>query len=304
MHTPTTLGTVVVDVLLDESRKLVWVLCPTLPAPKLKVYHGATGELLQCTHVSSKTGECPSAILAYAYEKETDPPSYVRINDNDVCLEERLDGLRAFFSVPRPIIVTTLFKHDGHNMQPFVDYYKGMKASGFLVYDNNDDAPLHEETIRWPVPYWNADGKTHLAQSTHLAHAALLCHIYSPTTWLFNLDFDEYVVMMPFDLQQICAVADGGGCDVIGLRSIWADAADGVVAVAKDPTSIKKSPFYFQWPQRSKYGQRHAALNSLHRGIHSPAWCEKKVILDPHEGHILHFAYASGARRNASLLFL
>jgi hypothetical protein len=305
MHSPAIIRNVVADVLLDERRRQVWVLCPSLPAPKLKVYHGTTGELMKCTYVSSKTGECPSALLAYAYQNE-EAPAYVQIDGTDICLKERLDGLRHFFSTPRSSVVTTLFKDDAHNMDPFVKYYNGKKIGGFLLYDNNPTTTAtFENTIHWPLPYWSADGegKIHLAQSTHLTHAALVCHIYSPTTWLFNFDFDEYLVM-PFTFDQLCDVAAGAGCDVTGIRSIWANAAEGVVAVAKDPTSIRKSPFYFQWPQRSKYGQRHLLEKSLHRGIHAPTWCEKQVILDPHEGHLLHFAYASGATRNTNLVFL
>lgn len=302
MHSPAIIGNVVADVLLDESRKRVWVLCPSLPAPKLKVYDGASGDLLKCVQVSSKTGECPSALLAFSYDP-LPPPAFVQIDGVDVCLKERLDGLREFFATPRPILVTTLFKEDVHNMDPFVTYYTNKKASGFLLYENKDVASHPSSSIAWPWPYWNTDGRTHLAQSTHLAHAALVCHIFSPTTWLFNFDFDEFMVM-PMTLGQLCDVVSKGGCDVVGFRSVWADAAEGVKAVAKDPVSIRKSPFYFQWPQRSKYGQQHTSQKSLHRGIHAPTWCEKQVILDPKEGHILHFAYASGAPRKENLVFI
>jgi hypothetical protein len=307
MHSPAivydTNGAVLVaDVVLDETRNRVWVLCPTLPAPKLKVFHGATGDALPCIQVSSKGGKCPSAVMAYSFEG-TSLPSFVQINGQDICLAERLDGVREFFSTPRPILITTLFKDDVHNMDTFINYYTKKEASGFLLYDNNPEKTSLTTTIHWPLPYWTCpDTAVHLAQSTQITHAALLCHIFSPHTWLFNFDFDEYVVL-PMTLLQLCDLAKTGGCDVVGLRSVWADAEDGVLAMSTHQ-QIKKSPFYFQWPQRSKYGQLHTSRQSLHRGIHSPIWCDRQVILDPHEGHILHFAYASGATRNENLVFV
>lgn len=285
---------VVADVLLDLPRSLVWAVCPRLPAPKLRVVDGATGEALKCTYNASKAGECPSAVLAYAYVGP--PPATVLIAGREICLQERLEWISEFFSRPREVLVTTLF--DTSDDVTLTTYKKTYKE--VLFYENSAVAKYDETSIPWPLPYWSGEG-IHCAQSTHLAHAALLCHIYAPHTWLFSFDLDEYVSSM-FSLEQLVTFASSGQCDAVGLRSVWADAPGGVAAVHDAPDTIRTSPFTFEWPQRSKYGQQHLDVKTLHRGIHAPGWCMKTVLLEPREGRILHFAYASGAPRPSTLV--
>lgn len=311
MYEAARVGPLVADVILDVSRRIVWVVCTSLPAPKLQIRDAATDTLLQCVKVSSLGGECPSAILAFGY---ISTPNAVTVNDGEeIELEERASLLRKKFArLPdNAVVLTTLFKHDADNLNSYVDHYMAKGAHGFLLYDNH---PFHRpelNAIHWPLEYWEKPG-VHRAQSTQLTHAALLCAVFGRNTWLLNVDLDEYV-MTPMSLPDIVEVATLGKCDVVGFRSVWADSeTHGVEAVAKAPHTIRKAPFYFTWPHRSKYMQQHVIecsmlrdIPKLHRGIHHPATGAKKlIILEPDEGHVLHFAFASGAPRNPGLFFL
>lgn len=305
MYTPARVGDDVLDVLLDTKRHLVWLVCAHLPAPRVRVVNAATDERLVCVKSSSIAGECPSALLAYTYVAEPAPHA-VLVNGVEVCLTDRLEVLRArFATLPRrAVVVTTLYKHDTENLQPYIDYYISKKAHGLLLYDNND-TPAFEHAIPWPLPYWKSPG-VHNAQSTHLTHAALVCALYGNETWLLNVDLDEYLVS-PLSLPDIAVLADGGGCDAVGFRSQWVDSeAHGVLAASKAPHTIRKAPFVFTWPHRAKFMQRYALddpllrdIKKLHRGIHRPfnGTVTKMVVLEPEEGTLLHFAFASGAAR-------
>ena len=312
MYTATPIGSPVgvADVILDVPRRLVWVVCTALPAPKLQVRDAATETLLHCVKVSSVAGECPSAILAFAYLTTT--PQAVTINGHEIELDERAALLQQKFArLPKhAVVITTLFKHDAENLDAYVDYYTSKGAHGFLLYDNNPTPRPELNAIHWPLTYWEKPG-VHCAQSTHLAHAALLCAVFGKKTWLLNVDLDEYL-QMPLSLPDLVEVAMAGKCDAVGFRSVWADSeTHGVEAVREAPDTIRKAPYYFAWPQRAKYMQRHTIdcpllrdIPTLHRGIHRPANTQKLVILEPDEGHVLHFAFASGAPRNPGLFFI
>lgn len=307
MHVPARLGDVVADVLLDRSRKLVWIICAHLPAPKLKVLDAATEQSLHLVKTSSTSGECPSALLLFAYDTL---PQALLINGQEACVNERLEWLeRTFASLPaNAVLVTTMFKSDAHNLDSYIEHYTGKKAHGFILYDNNEIPLDPDKAIHWPWPYWKAEG-VHCAQALQLLHAAALCAVYGKHTWLLNVDLDEYMISS-LSLPDLVAVASAGGCDAVGVRSLWADSpSHGVKAVAHAPDSILKAPYVFAWPQRSKYMQLHQLENvhqaaALHRGIHKPAAASKVLILTPEEGRIFHFAFASGAQRNETLILV
>ena len=303
------------DLLLDEERRLVWAVCPSLPAPKLRLADDA-GRLLRTARVStSRAPECPSALVAFELATDTGVlPRFVTVlnTNTEVCLQDRLAPLRARLGgLPaNAVVLTTLFKDDRALVGSYRAYYRAKGIQEFLMYDNaeeEDPGTQDAAVIPWPLPYWAPDKPpgTHHAQSTHLLHAALLCWLYAPhDTWLFNFDLDE-VMECPLTLPQLVEAAQVGGCDVVGVRSVWADRDD------ENGGAIRTSPFHFEWGTRSKYGQRirpaSDALEALHRGIHTPAaggFC-KLLLLDPraHEGHLLHFAFLSGAERSAHIVF-
>ena len=303
----------VADVILDPVRRLIWVVATHLPAPKLQVRDAATDVLLHCIKASSVGGECPSAILAFTYAAT---PTAVLVNGVEVCVSERQEILANQFAVlPRDaIIVTTMYKHDSRYIEPYVEYYTAKGAHGFLLYDNNPTC-MHEGAIHWPLPYWTSEAEgIHCAQSTHLAHAALLTAVFGKNAWLLNVDLDEYL-HTSYTLPRLAELAAMGDCTVMAFRSQWADCkALGVCAPSTSPHRIRTAPFVFEWPQRSKYMQRHAFDDPLlrdvptfHRGIHRPRSASVPersiVLLKPHEGVLLHFAHASGAPRSAGIVF-
>lgn len=299
---------VVADVVLDSLRRLVWLVCPSMPSADVRVMHGDTGASLPCIHIStSPDGEVPSALLGYSFEGH-DTPTTVRVLDTDVCLAGRLSPLRELLAGAE-VVVTTLFDArapDAGLRDLFEWHYRtrhGVQA--FLMYDNAGDSPDDSRSIPWALPYW-ADGTpgAHCAQSTQLAHAALVCSLYAPPhAWLLNVDLDEYLASS-VPLRAITSAAVASGYDVVGVRSVWADATLTMEETIKTGEGMRLSPFTFAWPQRSKFAQQHVALASMHRGIHAPSGGKRTLVLSPEEARLLHFAFVSGAARSQHLLLL
>lgn len=164
---------VAADVLLDTRRRLLWAVCPTLPAPKLR-FMDDQDRVLDVSRVSSSRNptEIPSALIAYRLHPGPLPQFVTVISTGEeICVSDRQDYLKTYLGSLdlNATVLTTLFKHDHARRGEYVQCYTDLGFERMLLYDNNDDPTSPDHSIHWPLPYWlkNKEG-CHCAQALQL----------------------------------------------------------------------------------------------------------------------------------------
>lgn len=271
----------------------VHVVSSVLPLPKPTAVD-RDGRTLAIVEVTTRTDECPSVVLTY-------PPETAEVHWKGECVD--LECVETTTTHAPEIIVTTLalwedFERYG---EEYVAHYSALGVDLFLVYVHGpvpDDPPHPHPNVRlieWDVgEYWTDEERViHRAQSSHLAHATLLAEgVGAPRGWLFSFDLDEHATS---DLRE-CVRQVPEGCRAVAIRSRWVN------------DQGKKAMYAFEYPQRSKFGQRLDLSREIHRarhrGIHRPSSCAGEVcVKDPAE-IVLHHHIARSGKPRPLVLFV
>lgn len=185
------------DVLQNDNRELIVVL-PAENTPSLEIQYiprskinnnPVTMELIECPQNHTHIYKCPM---------ETYHPNITLLINNET-VNTRCNKYPEFRD---EIIVSLIVKDEDKYIRQFIDYYKTIGVTRFIIYDNSTSGTLstllqsyiHEGTvllIEWNYPY-NLPRSGNSGQITHENHSI---YAFQNSKYIGFFDVDEYVNM-------------------------------------------------------------------------------------------------------------